>query len=83
MSVIDAPMARAAAARAELAGAQLRQSASATLMQIASVRWRGVAARAFDDDLTCLLILVRGAADDLDTFADTVRRALARDAVRR
>jgi hypothetical protein len=77
MSVIDAAMARAAAARAELAGDHLRQSANATLLQIASVQWRGPAARAFDEDLGLLLTLVRRAADDLDRFAGAVRRALA------
>jgi hypothetical protein len=81
MSVIDAAMGHAAAARAELAGGQLRCSADAVLKQIASVPWRGVAARAFDHDLAALVVLVRRAAADLDGFADTVRSALAGDAM--
>jgi uncharacterized protein YukE len=78
MPVPDLPMMRCLAARAELAGQQLRQSAATTLAQIASVRWRGLAAAAFDENLAMLLTLVRRTSDDLDRFADTVRRELGR-----
>jgi uncharacterized protein YukE len=77
MPVLDGPLVRALAARAELAAEQLRRSASTTLAQIASVRWRGAAARAFDENLGELLALVRRTADDLDRVADALRRASA------
>jgi hypothetical protein len=47
-------------------------------MQIASVRWRGPAARTFDTELGGLLVLVRRTADDLDQMAVALRRELAR-----
>ncbi len=82
MPALDGPLVRALAARAELAGEQLRQSADTTLAQLASVRWRGAAARAFDDNLGELLALVRRTADDLDRVADALRRASAAGAAR-
>jgi uncharacterized protein YukE len=82
MSVPDIPMMRSSAARAELAGQQLRQCAATTLAQIASVRWRGLAAEAFEHNLALLLALVRRTAEDLDRFADAVRRELGRAGTR-
>jgi uncharacterized protein YukE len=78
MSALDVPLMRNLAARAELAGEQLRQTAATTLAQIASVRWQGQAAKAFDDNLGALLALVRRTSDDLDRFADALRRELTR-----
>lgn len=82
MSVLNVPMMRAMAARAELAGEQLRWSTAPTLQQIATVQWRGLAASAFDDNLAELVVLVRRTADDLERFADALRRELARAGAR-
>jgi uncharacterized protein YukE len=78
MSFLNVAMTRAMAARAELAGEDLRRSTATTLAQMASVAWRGLAARAFEDNLAELVALVRRTADDLDRFADALRRELTR-----
>jgi uncharacterized protein YukE len=82
MSVLNVPMLRSMAARAELAGEQLRQSTAPTLQQIASVAWRGLAAQAFEENLADLVGLVRRTADDLERFADALRREMARAGAR-
>jgi hypothetical protein len=78
VSLEDPALLRSLAARAEFAGAELRRCTAATAMQIASVRWRGPAARTFDTELGGLLVLVRRTADDLDQMAVALRRELAR-----
>jgi hypothetical protein len=83
MSFDDPVLLQTLAGRAELAGADLRTSGNSTAWQIASVRWRGPAARAFDAHLSALLLLVRRTADDLDAVAAALRRESGRRTVPR